>query len=309
MGNIFFASGGVLLNFIGGGTTTTTDAISRIPAVITGINALDGGNLTIARYNTGSVFGLLYGFWAGGNPINPANVIDQVIKFAEVLNASDVGDLSTNRGSMNGGCSGSVYGFFGGGSIQGSAAASNVIDYITLMNPTQNSTDKGDLTIARSSLTALNGPTYGFFAGGIKNTDTTPVVENTIDYITLATTSGNATDKGDLTVARFNLAALNGVTKGYFCGGYGVSSLENVIDYINSTTTSGNATDTGDLTVSRRGIAGSTGLLNGFLSGGHNGLAAYYNTIDYLVLETATQNAVDSGDLPTVIAYAGGIGL
>ena len=76
---------------------------------------------------------------------------------------------------------------------------------------------------------------------------------NIIDYITISTT-GNATDFGDLTVARKNVASpTNSTTRGVFVGGYGGSpaAIVNTIDYITISTT-GNATDFGDLTTAKQ---------------------------------------------------------
>ena len=72
----------------------------------------------------------------------------------------------------------SCYGFFGGGTT---GAVSNVIDYIILATTTQNATDTGDLTVARSGEAGVGGSTYGFFGGG-----DTCTVSNVIDYITKA---------------------------------------------------------------------------------------------------------------------------
>ena len=71
---------------------------------------------------------------------------------------------------------------------------------------------------------------------------------NVIDYITIAS-AGNATDFGDLSVARYDLAGLASSTRGIFGGGY-VSTYSNVMDYITIAST-GNATDFGDLSVAR----------------------------------------------------------
>jgi hypothetical protein len=67
---------------------------------------------------------------------------------------------------------------------------------------------------------------------------------NVIQYVTVATPS-NATDFGDLTLARTGSGTSNG-TYGTFCGGEGESSRSNVIDRI-TIQTLGNATDHGDL--------------------------------------------------------------
>jgi len=96
------------------------------------------------------------------------------------------------------------------------------------------------------------GSAYGFFAGGYG-----PGISNVIEYIDVTTTSGNASDKGDLTAATRNMpGGVADATYGFFGGGNS-GSRTNVIEYINITTTSGNAADKGDLTAAREYLAGA----------------------------------------------------
>ena len=78
------------------------------------------------------------------------------------------------------------------------------------------------------------------FAGGF-----TPSQTDMMGYVTISST-GNATDFGNLSVARgtYGMRASN-QTRGVFAGGYDTGDL-NVIDYITIATT-GNASDFGDL--------------------------------------------------------------
>ena len=134
------------------------------------------------------------------------------------------------------------------------------------------------------------GATRGLFAGGY-----TPTRVNVIDYITIATT-GNATDFGDLTVARYFVAGCASATRGLFGGG--VSS--NVIDYVTIATT-GNAIDFGDLTVTRSGLAGLASTTRGVFGGDDS----YTTVIDYVTIAT-TGNATDFGDLTVARTYLAG---
>ena len=85
----------------------------------------------------------------------------------------------------------------------------------------------------------------GVFAGGYAASDRT----NSIDYIDISST-GNASDFGDLSVTRNSLGACsNGTTDRGIFGGGTTGSNSNVIDYITISTT-GDATDFGDLTFS-----------------------------------------------------------
>ena len=68
------------------------------------------------------------------------------------------------------------------------------MDFITIAT-TGNSTDFGDLTMARGRLGATSSPIRGIWGGGDQ-----PAQVNTIDFVTIAST-GNAVDFGDRTVA------------------------------------------------------------------------------------------------------------
>jgi hypothetical protein len=93
------------------------------------------------------------------------------------------------------------------------------------------------------------------FGGGYISAST-----NVIDYVTIATT-GNATNFGDLTVARFSLSAASSSTRGTFGGGY-IANYSNVIDYI-TIASAGNATDFGDLVPATNYLAGCSNAHGG----------------------------------------------
>ena len=122
-------------------------------------------------------------------------------------------------------------------------------------------------------------------------------IVNTMDYITIATT-GNATDFGDLTQARYGLASVNSDTRGVFAAGYS-GSYHNIMDYITILTT-GNATDFGDLTAVYS-IAGVSNLTRGCITAG----SGSSNIIHYITIST-TGDSTDFGDLTTSRTLIGG---
>ena len=90
--------------------------------------------------------------------------------------------------------------------------------------------------------------TRAVYAGG---RDDPNAYLNTIEYFTIGST-GNGTDFGDLTVARWPAGGNTGSsTRAIFAGGDVPSTESNVIDYVTIAST-GNATDFGDLTVAIR---------------------------------------------------------
>ena len=135
--------------------------------------------------------------------------------------------------------------------------------------------------------------TRGVFGGGNTGSNT-----NVMDYITIDTT-GNATDFGDLTVARQYVAGLSSNTRGVFGGGND-GAVSNVMDYITIAST-GNATDFGDLTVIRSDMAGVSSGIRGVFGGGYTP-NANSNVMDYITIDTLG-NAIDFGDLTVARRY------
>ena len=133
----------------------------------------------------------------------------------------------------------------GGGRIS-SGAAVNTIEYLTFQTA-GNGTDFGDLTQARYANGGMGTGEgdRGVWAGG-SNTGDSPLY-NIMDYVTVSTT-GNATDFGDLLVANYFGSGCANATKGHYVCGY-TSAGVNTIQQITLATT-GNATDFGDMTSS-----------------------------------------------------------
>ena len=132
------------------------------------------------------------------------------------------------------------------------------------------------------------------YGGGVPYT-------NQMQYITIATT-GNASDYGDLTVARYDMGATAGSEsgRGVFGGGW-LGSRSDVMDY-KTIASSGNASDFGNLIQAKSDMANNSNGTRGIFSGGQNGPT--YDEIGYITIAT-TGNASDFGDL-TVARQGGG---
>ena len=101
-------------------------------------------------------------------------------------------------------------------------------------------------------LGANGNDTRAVRGGGEPNTDTK-------DYVTVAS-PGNATDFGDLTVAREYLASMSNATRGVWASGStgDGSSNSSTIDYITIATT-GNASSFGSASPARFFVSGCSG--------------------------------------------------
>ena len=230
-----------------------------------------------------------------------------VIEFCAIQtkgNTTDFGDVSSTLNGATGSSSISngTRALFAGGSVS-SVGDRNTIEYITIAN-TGNSTDFGDLSVARDDGDGLASTTRGVF--GMGRSSGGDFSSNTIDYVTIGST-GNASDFGDLSVVRNRYAGACSNTRGLCMGGYntsgsysGTSSRLNVIDYITIAST-GNASDFGDLTAYGDGGATSNktkAIFSYANEHGFTGDAADTNTIDKVTI-ASTGNASDFGDAAT----------
>jgi hypothetical protein len=146
--------------FAGGYTTNYTNVIQYISIASTG-NAIDFGDLTLARQEYAGCSSATRGCFGGGNDATTVNVIDYVT-ILTTGNATDFGDLIVPTQGM-GACSSSTRGVWGGGEL--SAGRTNAIQYITIAT-TGNATDFGDLLAENNALYGCASSTRGVFAGG-----------------------------------------------------------------------------------------------------------------------------------------------
>jgi len=233
-------------------------------------------------------------FGGGSDGSIMLNVIDY-ITISIAGDANDFGDLSSSKyklaASSNGTNNRSVF----GGGFDSNYSSVNTIEYIT-MTSLCNTSDFGDITVARNGLSASSNGTNdrGVFGGGFDY----GTYYNIIDYITISSLA-NAVDFGDLTLSRSSLAATSNDTNNRAVFGGGIqSSYSNIIDYITISTT-GNATDFGDLNTSRSSLGATSNGTNdrGVFGGGYDDNVCY-NVIEYITISSIS-NTTDFGDLTT----------
>tara|TARA_B000000532_G_scaffold8383_1_gene6286 strand:+ start:1206 stop:2912 length:1707 start_codon:yes stop_codon:yes gene_type:complete len=227
--------------------------------------------------------------FAGGLP-NTGNKYMDIVHIPTGGNTVNYGDLLyTKYAGMA--VSSSTRGIWAGGFVPGyGGSASNVIESTELASHS-NTTDFGDLTVARGHGGGVQNSTRGVFMTGY-----TPSNVNTIDFITMATL-GDATDFGDV------------IDDGWPAGGGRSSSTRGVlmghgdgtnrIQFITIMTT-GNSQDFGDLNTNSYGVGAgevSDGL-RGIAMGGSGNPGNVTNVIDFITIAT-TGNATEFGDLTT----------
>ena len=190
-------------------------------------------------------------------------------------------------------------GVFAGGYTPGASpfanTRQNTIDYITI-ETLGNSSDFGDLTIARTMSANAASSTRGLFAGGTLNTATQT---NTVDYITISST-GNAFDFGDLLTTKGRSSGCSNNTRGVFMGGYLQSPTfigHTGIEFV-TISSLGNSSKFGDLFTGRYGASSCASPTRGIIAGGGESNPTFtgYNIIDFITISTLG-NAQDFGDL------------
>ena len=187
--------------FLGG--NAGSDGVFKIDfiTITSTANAVDFGNLTVARQGCRAVGSAVRGICAGGqsgsSPFTYQNVIDYVT-ISSTGYAQEFGDLSRTSSMEMASATSPIRGIFAGGYNPSSDV--NVIEFITIAT-LGNASDFGDLSVARSDFDGTSSSTRAIFGGG-----KTPSLSDVVDYVTILTT-GNASDFGNLTSARKGAAS------------------------------------------------------------------------------------------------------
>ena len=181
--------------------------------------------------------------------------------------------------------------FIVGGQLAPNEAITNRIEFITI--ETQgNATDFGDLTTTFGSAgQGFASRTRGFQAGGYSYNPHPTNYMNNIDFWTVSST-GNASDFGDLLLTHQSCSALANTTRGIITPGSNPNPASNVIQYVTMSTT-GNAIDFGDLSLARTHTRGVASPTRGVNVGGRN--PSNVNTMDFITI-ASLGNAQDFGD-------------
>tara|TARA_Y100001973_G_C5208904_1_gene343811 strand:+ start:7825 stop:8925 length:1101 start_codon:yes stop_codon:yes gene_type:complete len=195
------------------------------------------------------------------------------------------------------------------GGSTGTTATINDADIRGLIDKTSEATMAFNEWYGASAVTPRGMFWGGYISASDANVDTT-------DYISIAST-GNATDFGNLSTGRANVARGNcgsstrGLTaSGNGKGGAATNTLrggyeDEVIEYFNFAST-GNATDFGNLDDDYIDTAACSSSVRGIFSGGNTG-SAYVNIVQYVEI-ASTGNTTDFGDLLAIVGQHSGGG-
>jgi len=138
----------------------------------------------------------------------------------------------------------------------------------------------------------------GLFAGGDNS-------EVHISSISISST-GNATNFGDLSVGGYSFGSVSSSTRGLWGGGRRGGARTNLIDYV-TFATAGNAVTFGNLIAPMDGSpAGFSSSTRGVFAGGEITGSGAVNVIQYVTIAT-TGNTTDFGDLLSNTRFASGL--
>ena len=190
--------------FGGGGNSNGLINVIDYITIDTPSNAIDFGDLTLARYGPGCSTNGTRGVWLGGYTSGSVDNIDYVT-ISTIGNALDFGDLVTAKGHTD-----ATFSAEGRAVTAGAFHNVATIDYIQI-DTLGNALDFGDLTQARYMSAAFSDGSRGCWGGGVWSVSAPAnpnVFPDNIEYITIATL-GNGQDFGDISQGN-GLAGLSG---------------------------------------------------------------------------------------------------
>ena len=256
---------------VGANKAVVLDSSGKLPAIdgslVTTLNAtqVTTGSIATARLDTGTTTGKVLVLDGSGNM--PAIAAGAMTGVSSATKSSSDPTVSTNPSTGLGTkwintTSGEIY------ILTDATAGANVW--------TSTGGTSGDVVPW-----FYGGTQYGYSAGGYPSNDL-------IDKFSF-TSDGNASDIGNLTIARHAVCGNSSKTYGFACGG---SPTMNTIDKY-SFSVDGNAVDHGDLSVARTYPTepGSSSSTHGYTAGGSSG-----NVIDKFLF-ASNSNASDVGNL------------
>ena len=286
-------TGGTRGVFCRGRTPSNVDTIDFVNIDSTGV-AIDFGNGLSSNRQAGATGSRSRAVMNGRDDYS--NVIE-FLTFASQGDTQDFGDSTIARAGSPQALSDGTRGIFSGGAIP--SGLINVIDYVTI-SQLGNAVDFGDLNAIHSEGTRAQSPTRGVIICGRK-TSSSPYYGDAIDYITIATT-GNASDFGEASEAKNEVAGDSNAIRGVFAGGM-TGSNTNRIEFL-TIASQGNSLDFGDIATASTECRGSASPTRFVFNHGYE--SGYVTTVSYVQIMT-TGDSIDFGDLTQARGQAAGV--
>lgn len=253
----------------GGRADAPTYAVGGITQIdkfpfATDANASDVGDLFQGKGSAATNNSSTNGYVSFGGA-TPAVTEGSITKFPFAISSAtgtDVGDavpaFAPSGLAYAGGSSDPSHGYVGGGYGSIPNPTQNVIQRFAFASD-ENATDVGNAVYGGIYYNASGhqSTTHGYISGGISGNPSYPGRRVDISKYPFASSGADATDVGDLTVARYGPTGSSSTTHAYSMAGNSPSSSDtNIIDKY-STSADANATDVGDLVVATQRGAGA----------------------------------------------------
>ena len=264
-------------------------------------DAIDFGDLSLARYYVRGTASSTRGVFAGGT--SPGPVVTTRIDYVTISSqggANDFGDMSISRNGIAA-FGNQTRGVLSNGYTTPVNTQTFLMEFINIAT-TGDASNFGDLSEAREINAGFASPTRGIIAGGARGATVTNLTAG-IQFVTLAT-GGDSQRFGELVRQRYRLPGASNSTRGLTFGGRwanpSASDTDGVkeIDYI-TIATEGNAQDFGDLTAAVHESGALASSTRGIHFGGETP-DPLSNIIEFVTIAT-TGNATDFGDLTAAV--------
>ena len=259
-------------------------------------DAIDFGDLSLARYYVRGTASSTRGVFAGGT--SPGPVVTTRIDYVTISSqggANDFGDMSISRNGIAA-FGNQTRGVLSNGYTTPVNTQTFLMEFINIAT-TGDASNFGDLSEAREINAGFASPTRGIIAGGARGATVTNLTAG-IQFVTLAT-GGDSQRFGELVRQRYRLPGASNSTRGLTFGGrYPGQTGVNEIDYI-TIATEGNAQDFGDLTAAVHESGALASSTRGIHFGGETP-DPLSNIIEFVTIAT-TGNATDFGDLTAAV--------
>jgi hypothetical protein len=238
----------------GGGPKST---IERITFATDTATASERGTMVYGRYYISGINDKLSNAWFGGGYVTTRrSSVDRITFATDTATATARGAL-TSPTQMMVGVSSTTDGWFCGGFI--AAGPVSTVNRVTYATDTSTPSLRGYLTQSRFGGGGVASTIYGWIAGGYGG----PAPENivsTVDRITFATDTANASLRGPLSSTRRYMSGAGNISDGWFGGGGGNStpSVTSLVERITYATDTATAAPRGPLgAATRYGAAGA----------------------------------------------------
>ena len=302
--NGYFAGGST--GFSPGVALATADKLTYSTDTTT---AQASANLSQARgYLAGCSGDSTKGYFAGGDTGGTIlTTADKLTYSNDTTSAQTTADLSQARYNLAGISEGTTKGYFAGGYDYINVVTFATTDKLTYSTDTTAAQTTANLSQARYGLAGCDGNgTKGYFAGGLNSGS---FIVATADKLTYSNDTTTAQTSANLTQAKYWLAGVSeGLTKGYFAGGYDYINVVTAdkLTYSNDTTA---AQTSANLSQAREGLAGCSGEgTKGYFAGGSTDGVNGTAIADKLTYSTDTTAAQTSANLSQARSYLAGVG-